>query len=175
MTEETDKETALTDAELRKYLLRKARLLIYRRPDIPSDAADDLTQRALLKYYDLPEERRDRIVDSRAYLYTVIRNELSDYVREQRPGSVLPLETAENPLAETPAPGGRERLESDILFHEIWTQLEGDERLLLEFLLLGYSGKELAIRLGISPAAATKRVERLRRLLKELLTEGAWR
>ena len=164
--------SANTDAELQQYVLRKARLLIARSANLPSDAAYDLRQRAFLRYYKLTDEQREQIKDPRAYLYSIIKNEFFDYIQEQGIGSITQLEAAEERGSRFQTPDERKSIESNILLQAIWAQLDGEEQRLFDLMIQGYTSKELALRIGISPSAARKRISRLRDVLKELLTEN---
>lgn len=169
--ETVGEESTIADAELEQYALRTARLIALRM-NAPSDAADDISQKALLRYHKLTKERRDQIDDLPAYLYRIIENEAADYIREQSPRSVISLETVEGGQAEFHKAGEYENIEFGILLREVWAKLKSDERSLLELLILGYNSKELSFRLGISAEAARQRTSRLRGKLKELLVES---
>jgi RNA polymerase sigma factor (sigma-70 family) len=170
--ENADEESITADADLQQYVLRKARLYLARWRNAPSDAAYDLRQRAFLKYYKLTEAQRKGIIDRRAYLNKVVKNEAADYIRTQHPDSIIQLDADEGGGLERQTPDEHKNIESGILLHEIWAQLEGDERHLFELIIQGYNSMELAVRLGISPPTARQRVSRLRNVLKELLMES---
>lgn len=156
--------------KLREYALQIARRLLLKWPGLPSDIDYDLSQQALVRYYQLEEAQRGAIRDLKAYLYQVIRNLIVDQVRSPHPRSLIRTDSAE--YIEPSAPDESHAIEFEILLRQVWSKLTGDERCLLELMILDYNGKELALRLGISQDAARQRISRLRRKLGELLVEG---
>ncbi len=170
--ENVDEVSANADAQLQQYTLRKARLLLSKWSNMPSDAAYDLRQRALLRYYKLTKAQREQIKDLKAYMYRIIKNEFIEYIKDQGTSSLIQLEAAEESGTTFQTTDERKSIETRILLKEIWAQLDGEEQHLFDLMIQGYTDKELALRLGISPSAARKRISRLRDVLEELLIES---
>jgi RNA polymerase sigma factor (sigma-70 family) len=164
-------ERILDDASLARHVLKIARVVAWKL-NISTDAAEDLQQRSLLRYYELPEAKRIQINNPKAYLNRIIKNEAINFLREQNPDSVIPSDNLEDTFDALQTPDYYERIELNILLHEVWDKLEGEDRLLFELQMLDYRGNELALRLGVSPQTARQRVSRLRGKLKEILNES---
>jgi len=143
-----------------RYLLRKASLA--------SDLAEDIVQLALLKYHQLGREKRSKIVNHKAYLAEIVRHEIANYLRDKNTN-------ATSLVGDTPtlkSTSDERDIENRILLQEIWSELEDEDRRLLELMIFNYSGPELAWRLGISKEAARQRTHRLKAKLKVMLTES---
>jgi RNA polymerase sigma factor (sigma-70 family) len=152
--------------ELRPAVLRTARYLV-RKASLGSDLAEDLVQVALLKYHKLGTEKRRTIVNHKAYLTEIVRNEILNYLNRNAPATEsfeagAMLESTSN----------EQEIENRILVREIWNKLEGEDRRLFELLTFDYSAAELAYRLSISSEAARQRTHRLKAKLKVMLTES---
>lgn len=142
---------------------RLARFIRHRVPD--EYAADDLLQDVYLKIHTRIDTLRD---DQRvqAWVYQIARNAIYDYYREQMPVTPIGDWMAE--------PEGEAEDEVSLRLREsvrAMIMLLPDEY--REALLLteyeGLTQKELAERLGISLSGAKSRVQRGRKLLRELL------
>ena len=95
---------------------------------------------------------------------------LSDGRRTSRRGAALSLDDPENPLpvedAHVPSPEESAMLESHI---DQLRALLGEEQtqLFLDYVLCGYSAKELASRYGVSPECVWVRISRLRKKIAQ--------
>ena len=133
------------------------------------ETAEDLRQTALLKYFQLDENSRAQIRNPNAFLFKVMKNEVLNWYRKAR--SVSHIESLEDEDLERRF-ADTSRLDDQLLLREIWSQVEGEDRRLFELLTFGYTGKEIALRLGISQAAARQRVSRLIAKIKAILEEN---
>lgn len=130
--------------------------------------ADDILQDVFLKVHAKISALRD---DSRieSWIYQIARNAIIDHYRTARKGDAL-NEAHLNIPEETEPDTVADRLRASLL--TMVKQLPPDFR---EALILtdfkGLSGKELAERLGMSVSGAKSRVQRARRMLKEMLLE----
>jgi RNA polymerase sigma factor (sigma-70 family) len=165
-----DEALEATPEKLKEYALRTARRLLVRWPNLPFDMDEDLCQQALERYYKLDEDSRKNIINLKAYLYRVIKNLITDYIRVQHPASLVQSDSTE--YAEPKAPDESRTVEFVILLREVWSRLKDDERHLLELMIHDYSSKELALRLEISEEAARQRTSRLRSKLEGLLIQS---
>jgi RNA polymerase sigma-70 factor, ECF subfamily len=139
------------------------RFIRSRVPD--TDTADDLLQDVYLKIHTRIDSLRD---DERmqAWVYQIARNTVYDYYRSHKPALEItevfpaPEDEADDEIAERLARSVRTMIDL----------LPPDYR---EALLLtdyeGLSQKELAERLGISLSGAKSRVQRARKMLREML------
>jgi|SRR5829696_3008570 len=148
-------------------VLRTARYLV-RKASLASDLAEDIVQLALLKYHQLDREKRNKIVNRKAYLAEIVRHEIANYLRDKNINATS-LVGDEPTLKST---SDERDIENRILLQEIWNKLEDEDRRLLELMIFNYSGIELAWRLGISKDAARQRTHRLKAKLKVMLTES---
>jgi RNA polymerase sigma factor (sigma-70 family) len=165
----TDQEP-VSDTLLMNYALQSARFFIHRMK-LPNDLAEDIAQDAVLKYHQFGK-RQQQIKNRRAYVHSIVKNQILDHLRHEAGGhyvSLEPSETQQTPLVAEPTVAAQ-AIESRILVHEIWRHLDQSDRTLFELLMLGYRGNELAHRLMISSAAARQRTRRLITKIKPFLT-----
>lgn len=159
---ETSKFSADPDVQRRITLFaRKA----VRRMNLPRASAEDIAQTVLMKLSALPKERLEEITNVTAYLMRIVMNEAADFYR------TLEHETADppQPFEESHYLSVPDSMEAGILLKEIWTQLNDRDRSLLQLMILGYTDKEISLRLRISYASSRKRISRLREKINLLL------
>ena len=157
------------EEELGKVAPRLARLAL-RKMNMPLNMAEDLGQTGLLKYFQMNKERRGEIEDKKAYLYRIIRNELLNQFRKEKPYVFTSLETLQAELVVPPSVVRHEEITQAL--GVVWSNLEGDDRRVFRALVLGYTGPELACELGLSENAARQRVARFKIKLKRILTRN---
>jgi RNA polymerase sigma factor (sigma-70 family) len=168
LAESTENQSYLSSQDIQTHLTALVRRFLYRF-NLPDAAADDLRQQVVLKLISLPPERLNEITNLEAYVYTVALNE-ARRLRERSESHVqADLDEAGNTFSDHSV--NAQRLESGILLRELWNALDEVDRRVLEFLILGYNDKELALRMGISHDSARKRVSRLRTKLKSLMVK----
>lgn len=166
LPEDLKAELARIDEKVTNNSLRIARYVVQRMTG-SLEAAEDLRQTALLKYFQLDENSRIQIRNPNAFLFKVMKNEVLNWYRKERP-VIEPLadEDLEGRFADS------SHLDDELLLREIWSQFEGEDRRLFELLTFGYTGKEIARRLGTSQDAARQRVSRLKAKIKGILDEN---
>lgn len=132
-----------------------------------AETAADLTQDTYVKAYqslerlDLSEESEDR---RRSWLYRIAHNTATDHLRRQARLRWLPLSRAADRGSGSPEPGvvRREPLRRAL------ESLSDDQREVLHlFLEAGLSAAEVGGVLGLSAAAARKRLQRAREAFEE--------
>jgi RNA polymerase sigma factor (sigma-70 family) len=155
------------DDELAREVLRSARSLALRMTG-RLDGAEDLRQVALLKYLQLDEKTRREIMNPRAYLSQVMKNELLNRIRKEKEHLTDSVETLEREPTDAYPP---EHIDVAILLREIWDRIDGPDRQLLELMNFGFKGSEIARILNISDDAARQRISRLKNKIKVILCE----
>ena len=165
--EELKAELARLDEKVTDNSLRIARHVVLAMTG-SLETAEDLRQTALLKYFQLDENSRIQIRNPNAFLFKVMKNEVLNSYRKERPVTLESVagEDLDRRFADT------SHLDDELLLREIWSQVEGEDRRLFELLTFGYTGKELALRLGISQDASRQRVSRLIAKIKGILEEN---
>ncbi len=130
-------------------------------------AADDLVQETMLRAW----KNLDRLQDPKAaksWLITILRRENARrFERYQPPQSAIPTENL--------AAGRNEydtSTEAFVLRRALAHLPEGYREPLLLQIIHGYSQKEIAAQLGISPAGAGSRLFRARQKLREILGDN---
>lgn len=121
-----------------------------------------LAFRAALDAYD-PEYG----VDFLGYMSQRLYWALEHRARHQRDGQVVRLDA---PQAER-VDREEDRALSRVLARDVLTTLDPGDADFLTLHASGHTGRELAAGVGISPAAARKRLERLRRRVRETVPE----
>lgn len=149
------------------YAAFNARLARFIRSRVPdATTADDLLQEVYVRILKGTLHDRDKL---QAWVYQIARNVIIDYYRRADPTeSMSDLIPAADAMDEgSPDEAFRLRLAASV--HEMITLLPDDYR---EALLLsevqGLTQKEIAERLGISLPAAKSRVQRAKKMLREL-------
>ncbi|MBE0690503.1 MAG: RNA polymerase sigma factor SigZ [Anaerolineae bacterium] len=141
-----------------------ARFIRKRVPD--RQAADDLLQDVYIKMHTNLDGLRDN-GRLRAWVYQIARNAVYDYYRSLKPAVPL-LEDVPQPAADDATDEIAERLSRSV--REMVAALPEPYRealILTEF--HGLTQKQLAEQLGISVSGAKSRVQRGRKLLREML------
>jgi RNA polymerase sigma-70 factor (ECF subfamily) len=128
--------------------------------------AEDVVQEAFIKAYRALHELRDGD-RFRGWIAAIARRLCATFVRTRRPS--IPLEEA----PEIPAPETRPELRElhEILRQRIMEMDKSDREALLLYYFSGLKIREVAETLGISPAAAAKRIERARDALGRRLVD----
>lgn len=132
-------------------------------------AEDDIQQIVLM---DLLKSNTKNVVHPKSYLRAMVRNAVikylkdMDYQNEIRFIENLEFE-ADKYLAKTPAQ--EENPDINILLSEIWEKLHGNDRHILQLLILGHSSREIARIMTITDVAARQRVSRLKHRLRKLV------
>lgn len=163
-------ELARIDEKVTNNSLRIARY-VAQRMNGSLETAEDIRQTALLKYFQLSKTKRLQIRNPNAFLYKVMRNEVLNWNRKERPVTFSHIESLTSEDLERRF-ADASHLDDELLLREIWSQVEGLDRRLFELLTFGYTGKEIARRLGISEDAARQRVSRLKGKIKAILEEN---
>lgn len=128
-------------------------------------AADDILQEVFLKVHTNIEHLHDTS-KLESWLYQITRNAIIDYYRSKKPSLPLPEEVPDDDRAETPA----QKLSTSI--HRFIEQLPESYREAIKLSEIdGIPQKEVAKKLGISLSGAKSRVQRGRKMLKDLLFE----
>lgn len=128
-------------------------------------AAEDVTQAVFFRL--LRGDIFNRIPDEdhfRSYLAVMTRNAAADHLRT-RFRRTFGEEVALPDTLVDPAPSPVALLERDERFEALVKNLHLEDRRLLELVVQGYSGAEIARELGIEPTAARVRLLRLRKSL----------
>lgn len=156
-----------TYAEYADFLFRIGRRLLAGRSE---DALYDAIQDVFLTMWNKRAELMAH-PNPGGWLVTALKYRLlSDSRRTARRGTALSLDDPENPLpvedAHAPSPEESAMLESHI---DQLRALLGEEQtqLFLDYVLGGYSAKELADRLGVSPECVWVRISRLRKKIAQ--------
>lgn len=159
------------EVELGKEVLQIARYLS-RRMNLPLDMADDLGQTTLLRYLYIDPEERKQIRNRKAYLYQMMKNQVLTQIKKEKPRVLTSLDSAEteHPNLNSELVDNSSDIELGVLARQVWNQLGPDDRRLFDLLTFGYSGRELAFKLGVSADAARQRVSRLKVKLNAMLT-----
>lgn len=161
-------ELILTDAQFQKRARRIVRAVAYRSGLPPSMTDDDVYQAVMVKLLNYVRGGGD-IPDRGGFLYVVARNVIRDLVRKELHKS------ARVALDDPPESDFSDRLadaryiETSLLLSEFQKQLNDEELGTLECIIKGYTGSQMAARIGISREAAAQRVSRLRNKLREYL------
>lgn len=148
---------------------RLSRFVRRRLPD--GQSADDVLQEVYLKIHAHAADVRDEERMS-GWVYQIARNAIHDFYRAQKPEhpihDEIPLLDDNDPLTEDAADDIARRLAVSV--RAMIDQMPADYR---EALILteyeGMSQKELAEHLGLSLSGAKSRVQRGRKLLREML------
>lgn len=130
--------------------------------------AEDIVQGIFLRLYEKPHTWIT-IEDTKIpyFLYAVTRHACIDFLRKQKRQNDCMQPNVYN---ETLASSDEEVIdEADRLYQAMREIPRTDRRLLMDRFVLGYSYNEIAARHQISPSCARKRVERLRKKIKEKL------
>jgi RNA polymerase sigma factor (sigma-70 family) len=160
--------------ELEKDVLQIARYLL-RSMNLPLDMADDLGQTVLLRYLHVNAEERKHIRNLKGYLYRMMKNQLLNQIKKEKLPIVTSLDSAEmeHPNLDNELVANSSDIELGVLARQVWNQLGPDDRQLFDLLTFGFSGRELAFRLGVSDDAARQRVSRLKVKLNAMLVSEA--
>jgi RNA polymerase sigma factor (sigma-70 family) len=158
------------DEQLIDGALRTARFVL-RELNQPLDAAEDLRQVGLLKYFEIDRATRSQIQNKKAYLYRIMRNNMLNQIRKEKNVVLESLESLESKSVESQMIVTTGAVETAALLDEVWSEIETDDRRLFELLSFGYTGREVAFQLDISNEAARKRVSRLKAKIREILVE----
>ena len=170
LPEDLKAELARVDEKVTNNSLRIARY-VFQVMNGSGETAEDLRQTALLKYFQLDEISRLQIRNPNAFLYRVMKNEVLNWHRKERPVTFSHIESLTSEDLERRF-ADSSHLNDELLLREIWSQVEGEDRRLFELLTFGYTGKEIARRLGTSQDAARQRVSRLKAKIKGILDEN---
>lgn len=162
LTQSDSGNPVAASAEFEDHALRIARWMV-RKMNIPSQEAEDLAQQGLLKYLQISPSKRAKIQDHQAYLCKIIRNEALDKFTDKK-FELISLD--QEPENERFATTDR-NLDCQILLDEIYSQLEPEEQSLLELMLIGFTSREAAFKLGISDNAVRQRASRLKSKVKQ--------
>jgi len=164
------REVAFTpgDRELTDKALVTARAVL-RELDRPLEAAEDLRQSALLKYFQINQSKRAQLQNKKGYFYFIMRNVVLNQIRSEKKLNIQSLEVLEHPEQQLVIT--QRSVEAATLLRELWGEIEADDRRLLELMLCGYTPGEVAVKLGISSDAGRKRMSRLRARIKALMGE----
>ncbi|MBI3195042.1 MAG: RNA polymerase sigma factor SigZ [Ignavibacteriae bacterium] len=129
------------------------------------DEAEDILHDVFLKVHTNIESLRDSTTIE-SWLYQVTRNAIIDYYRARKPKEALP----ENIIEETQTENAMEQLTPSIK-HFIERLPEPYREAITLTELQGMKQKDLASKLGISLSGAKSRVQRARKMLKDLFFE----
>ncbi|NWG17652.1 MAG: RNA polymerase sigma factor SigZ [Chloroflexi bacterium] len=140
------------------------RFIRQRVPDV--QAADDLLQDVYLKVHlNINTLRDDERLQS--WVYQIARNAVYDYYRSRRPLDAISDEIAAPDDADDADDITRQLAESVRYMIELLPEGYREALLLADY--DGLTQKELAERLGLSLSGAKSRVQRARRMLREML------
>ena len=129
-------------------------------------AAEDIVQEVLVKAYARQGTLKD-VARLRPWLYQITRNAIIDHYRMQKPSAAIPSELIHE---ETDGETDRARWELARCLVPLIDELAGPYREALKLTELeSLTQQEAASRLGISLSGAKSRVQRGRKLLRELL------
>lgn len=128
--------------------------------------SEELLSRVMMKIYDNCE-KVEGIRNIEAWLITIARNTITDYFREQQKASIKELDIN---LPDEPTNKLYEELE--LCVPSLIQKLpEKYARPLADYELRGISQKQLAIDYGLSESGLKSRIQRGRKMLKDLFTE----
>jgi RNA polymerase sigma-70 factor (ECF subfamily) len=131
-------------------------------------AAEDIVHDALMKAFD----RRDTLEQPsrlRSWLYRITRNAITDYYRSQKPSVPVPDDLAE---LDSTDDAGDAALQLAACLRPLLDELPGMYRDALR--LADFDGlplREVALHLGLSLSGAKSRVQRARRMLRDVVLE----
>ncbi len=134
-----------------------------------SESAEDCTQETFLVFQN--KLSQEEILQPRAYLYKIADNVVKDTIKKaaKHRKRNVPLEAAESTPSAPVIPDG---FDYDKCAEMLIALLEPDEQILYR---MRYKDElpvsEIAERLNISPAAAAKRISRLRKKIVDLIKE----
>lgn len=106
-----------------------------------------------------------------AYLSVMVRNEVFRYLKKTNHVDV-DIDEADNAEFDryfAVQPTQQSDSEAKVLLSEIWKNLDEDNRHILNFLIFGYTQKEISVILNITHEAARQRVSRLKIKIKDLV------
>lgn len=133
--------------------------------------AEEVVHEAMLAVISHTSKLQDRTPEElKAFLYLVTRNICNDILRKELRRKAEPLEL----LWEQPQSGGdpQERLGEQVILDYILKMPEPYRDVLELTAFFGFTAKEAAKLLHITPAACRKRLERARSMLREKITLG---
>lgn len=142
---------------------------LVRRFGIPPLSADDVYQEVMLKLLNYIERNGGRIVKNwDGFLYITARNVILDLISKKKR---LPIESLNAQIREDSVeqPGEDQLIETGLLLREFLKLLEDEERITLDCIIEGFTGAQMAARLGITREAAAQRISRLKKKLREHL------
>jgi RNA polymerase sigma-70 factor (ECF subfamily) len=129
-------------------------------------AAEDLVQEVLVKAYDQQGALKDPS-KLRAWLYQVTRNAIIDYYRLQKPWEAVPVELIHEDTREEDTCAQQEVARCLTPLLDELPELYRQALRLAE--IEGVTQREVALQLGLSLSGAKSRVQRARKMLREIL------
>jgi len=124
---------------------------------------EDIAQEVFRKVKAIPDASWATKLNKKAYVARVVLNEANDLCNTDHHYEPL----TDNILSST-AP---EAMNAALLISELYDKLSQAEQTLFEYMFEGFSGAEMAERLGVTAVTARKRVSRLMEKLK-VFTQG---
>lgn len=160
--------STLNGPEIQRRVSRIVRRVLFNLR-MPDSAVDDVCQAVLIRLLALKDDPALEIRNLDAFLFTIARNEALRF--REKAGDKLHVPFEEDQITPGLSDNLSElrRIESGVLLRNIWKRLSDEERDIFQLLIIGYDGKEMALRLGVKHDVARKRVSRLREKLRELL------
>ena len=144
---------------LHRFILKRVR---------DNEAAEDIVQEVLLKAY----AKQGTLKESsklRPWLYQITRNAIIDYYRSQKPAEALPEEFIREDAVEDDDRAQRELARCIVALLDQVPDRYRHVLRLVEF--EGATQREVASRLGLSLSGAKSRVQRGRKMLREVLVK----
>lgn len=166
----------LTDAEFQEYwekiidLTHKIVQLQGLRLKISPADLEDITQEVVISLSRKSFEQLDKISNFKAFLTAVVRNKLSDYLRNALRKSTVSLDdllidrSDEEPLTLNDILRDPKSIEDSLdleIVRELANQLPDEDKQILDFCLQGASFNEVAKQLGISKNTLRSRFRRI--------------
>ncbi|HZN09078.1 MAG TPA: sigma-70 family RNA polymerase sigma factor [Pyrinomonadaceae bacterium] len=135
------------------------------------NGSGDLLNNLFVQFASFTDHTFDGIDNPKAYIYTVLsratrRQDAYDRKRDDR--DIDEFANHSDGVGHNPAKAA----ESAILLKELFETLPPEGRHLLELLIKGLSGREIALELGITEAAARQRISRLGRDMRHRANGG---
>src|ERR1043165_859747 len=139
----------------RPWLVEVARRTLQKRG--LKEHAEDIAHEVFKKLGEIPNDVWSEKQNKKAYVARVIINRANDFSCQDHDFEPL----TDNSLTSTPT----EAMEAAILVEELYKQMSTVEQQLLDLMFQGYSGAEIAKRLGITHTTVRKRISRLKQKL----------
>jgi len=161
-------ELLLADPQFQERARRIVRAVARKFALPPPITDDDVYQVVMVKLLNYVRGG-GHIQDRGGFLYVVTNNVIRDLSRKEIPKS------ARVALDDPPDSYFSDRfadaryIETDLLLRDFQKHLNSEELSTLECIIEGYTGNQMAARMGISREAAAQRVSRLRNKLREYL------